>query len=73
MRMKPLKVRQLTKKEFLNFIFANLSLRGENLDYSLAFPFDKPQEVVSFLELAERGGFEPPTRVAVNTLSRRAP
>ena len=35
------------KREFLNFVFANLSLRGEKLDYSLAFPFDKLQEMAN--------------------------
>lgn len=35
------------KRGFLNFVFANLSLMGEKLDYSLAFPFDKMQKIES--------------------------
>lgn len=44
-----------------------LNLRGEDLGYILVFPFNKLQEAASFLELAERGGFEPPTRCREHT------
>ncbi|ABE04748.1 hypothetical protein A3306_05610 [Rickettsia bellii] len=33
------------KRGFLNFVFANLQLKGGKLDYSLAFPFDKMQKI----------------------------
>ena len=35
------------KREFLNFIFSNLTLRDGKVHYSLAFPFDKLQEIAS--------------------------
>lgn len=33
------------KRGFLNFVFANLQLKGGKLDYFLAFPFDKMQKI----------------------------
>ncbi|WP_342270423.1 recombinase family protein [Rickettsia endosymbiont of Orchestes rusci] len=35
------------KREFLNFIFSNLELKGCKVHYSLRFPFDKLQEVAN--------------------------
>lgn len=60
------------KREFLNFVFSNLNLKGGNLDYSLAFPFDKLQEIANCPDW-RREGDSNPRHVAVNTLSRRAP
>jgi site-specific DNA recombinase len=35
------------KRQILNFIFANLELKGCKMHYSLRFPFDKLQEVAN--------------------------
>ncbi|WP_341789671.1 hypothetical protein [Rickettsia endosymbiont of Polydrusus tereticollis] len=35
------------KREFLNFVFANLTLKGCKVHYSLRFPFDKLQELAN--------------------------
>ncbi|WP_250312096.1 hypothetical protein [Rickettsia endosymbiont of Oedothorax gibbosus] len=38
------------KREFLNFIFSNLTLEGCKLHYVLAFPFTKLQKVANCAE-----------------------
>jgi hypothetical protein len=47
------------KREFLNFLFSNLELKGANLHYTLRFPFDQLEKVAACTEWGEQRGSNP--------------
>jgi hypothetical protein len=60
------------KRELLNFVFANLQLKGATLCYELRKPFDKMLNQADCIKW-RRGWDSNPRYVAVHTLSKRAP
>ena len=60
------------KREMMNLIFSNLSLKGTKLIYSLAFPFSQIEKITD-CPTWRRGRDSNPRYVAIHTLSKRAP